>query len=461
LAKSPDFQKNHLLWHATLSFSQKTLTVPPYILGLWLGDGHSARAAITSADEDIVVAWREWVEGNGDSLAVVDQGCNKSKVYVAQTTESESRVRSNLALDKIGVLSRELANGMMSDGNGRKVPWQTKKHIPVDYLTSSRNQRLELLAGIIDSDGWLSNRDKYFEITQKNQVLADHICYLARSLGFKVSSSAVSKSDQNGTVGEYRRITVGGHLTEIPTRLARKKLLAQSPNKDSSLSGFSIEAIGEGDYYGFSLDGDHLFLLGDLTVTHNTTYVMSYAELTKQRVFLVGPAAFEHMGAGELEGLVDAIRPDILMLDDFDKSRRNNVVYVTLPALATKYPRMVIVITCNKPELLDVAILRPGRGGDLIEFGIPDKADKEILLTQYMLHYKVDPLTFNVKALVAKMDPLYTHDWVRHIAKRAIDYSTQERLLGFIALTNKKIKLVARQGSEYDSPPDMSEIPTS
>lgn len=185
--------------------------------------------------------------------------------------------------------------------------------------------------------------------------------------------------------------------------------------------------------------------------TGKTTFVMSYAELTKQRVFLVGPSAFENMNAGELEGLVDAIRPDILMLDDFDKARRNNIVYTTLPSLATKYPRMVNVITCNNPEQLDVAILRPGRGGDLVEFGVPDTEDKLVLLDQYMRHYKVDPAEFDLAELVSKMDPHYTHDWVRHIAKRAIDYSTQERLLGFIALTNKKMKLISRRFSDFDT----------
>lgn len=436
LLKSNDFKNNHLLWRATIEYSHKSLEVDPYILGLWLGDGNSDRASLTSADETLSAVWSSWVESNGDVIKVYEQKENKSSIFAAQTGSSSS-VRSNAVLRKIGVM-----------GSG------IEKHIPHIYLTASVQQRLQLLAGLIDSDGWLSRRDNYFEITQKNQKLATDICYLARSLGFKVAQASVDKNCQTGAIGTYQRITIGGNLIAVPTKLIRKQVTVMHQNKDPSLSGFQIEDIGEGDYYGFTLDEDHLFLLGDFTVTHNTTYIMSYAELTKQRVFLVGPAAFEHMSAGELEGLVDAIRPDILMLDDFDKSRRNNIVYTTLPALGTKYPKMVIVITCNRPENLDVAILRPGRGGDLVEFGVPDKQDKMTLLEQYMIHYKVDPKTFDIPALVGKMDALYTHDWVRHIAKRAIDYSTQERLMGFIALTNKKIKLVARNMSEYDTQPD-------
>lgn len=39
----------------------------------------------------------------------------------------------------------------------------------------------------------------------------------------------------------------------------------------------SVNSIGEGDYYGFTLDGDHLFMLGDFTVTHNTAMNMTIA----------------------------------------------------------------------------------------------------------------------------------------------------------------------------------------
>ena len=37
----------------------------------------------------------------------------------------------------------------------------------------------------------------------------------------------------------------------------------------------TVTPIGEGDYFGFEIDGDHLFMLGDFTVTHNT-YTFSY-----------------------------------------------------------------------------------------------------------------------------------------------------------------------------------------
>lgn len=38
----------------------------------------------------------------------------------------------------------------------------------------------------------------------------------------------------------------------------------------TSLTDISIQKIGYGDYYGFEIDGNHLYCLGDFTVTHNT-----------------------------------------------------------------------------------------------------------------------------------------------------------------------------------------------
>lgn len=64
--------------------------------------------------------------------------------------------------------------------------------------------------------------------------------------------------------------------------LYRETIIYKEPNgynkvfvPDSHRTGFSIEYIGEDDYYGFELDGDHLYVLDSLIVTHNTTYCLN------------------------------------------------------------------------------------------------------------------------------------------------------------------------------------------
>jgi hypothetical protein len=60
-----------------------------------------------------------------------------------------------------------------------------------------------------------------------------------------------------------------------------------------------VEYIGEGDYYGFELDGNHRFLLGDFTVTHNTSLLENFAYFNKHkypvgRVFIGTEEGYKH-----------------------------------------------------------------------------------------------------------------------------------------------------------------------
>lgn len=135
--------------------------------------------------------------------------------------------------------------------------------IPKQYLTSSRSNRLQLLAGLLDTDGRLHNGS--FEITQRREELADGIVFLARSLGFRVT---VSDKYVNGQ--KYIRMGISGDCSCIPTRIPRKKSPPRKRKTDVLRHGFTVEDIGFGRYFGFTLTGDGRFLLGDFTVTHNT-----------------------------------------------------------------------------------------------------------------------------------------------------------------------------------------------
>lgn len=284
------WRTRHKLWRTGVDFAPRTLPIDPYVLGIWLGDGHSHVAALTSMDAPIADAWREWVENNGDSVVVRAKPGNRAvtlaakrspKSILAAWTDRARRNREAQAAHRrrkaageprppktqpFTVRSTELLN---------KLGVLDNKHIPHHYLTSSREQRLRLLAGLLDTDGSLCGDGRGFEITQKSRVLADQIGYLARSLGFKVTETDAIKKDQNGTPGTYRRLLILGRASEIPTRLARKR--GNDCKKDASTTGFRVEALGEGEFFGFTLDGDHRFLLGDFTVTHNSSCLITVA----------------------------------------------------------------------------------------------------------------------------------------------------------------------------------------
>jgi hypothetical protein len=151
------------------------------------------------------------------------------------------------------------------------------KHIPKIYKINDKNNRLQLLAGLIDTDGSYSNKDKCFDIIQKNKILSDDILFLARSLGYAAYQKKCNKSCMykgNKVEGLYYRICISGdNLSEIPTKCIRKQADERMQKKDALKTGINVKHIGWGKYYGFTLDNNHRYLLGDFTVTHNTNLV--------------------------------------------------------------------------------------------------------------------------------------------------------------------------------------------
>lgn len=167
----------------------------------------------------------------------------------------------------------------LCDGTSKKSEMLLdRKHIPDDYKINDRKTRLELLAGIIDTDGSYCQKSKGYDVIQKNKVLADDILFVARSLGFSANMKECEKScmyKNEKKTGTYHRIHISGdNLSAIPVKCPRKMAISERViNKDSMVMGITIEPRGWGKYYGFELDNNHKYLLGDFTVTHNTSLV--------------------------------------------------------------------------------------------------------------------------------------------------------------------------------------------
>ena len=229
-----------------VEFPSKNIELDPYFLGLWLGDGSSNESAITSIDKEIV----DYLHTEFDDF---DFRVTKDITYHMSSKENKGAIGCN----RIRNFLKE--NNLMNN-----------KHIPENYKINSRENRLKLLAGLIDTDGYYST-DGGYEIIQKSEQLANDIVFLCRSLGFRCQSTPTMKYIKDRDfVGFYNRITFSGkHIGEIPVKLERKKAQT-NPNKDQLCNEIKVESLGEGDYYGFTLDGNHRYLLGDFTVTHNT-----------------------------------------------------------------------------------------------------------------------------------------------------------------------------------------------
>jgi replicative DNA helicase len=150
------------------------------------------------------------------------------------------------------------------------------KHIPNQFLVNTKENRLALLAGLIDSDGHYNDEFHVYEITQKNKTLAKQIKFLCDSLGFKTSFvSKTASIKEIGFESEVYRVRLSGDLDSIPARVERKKARTRESIIDWRHTGIKVEFDKVDDYYGFEIDGNRLFLLEDMTVTHNTAFIVS------------------------------------------------------------------------------------------------------------------------------------------------------------------------------------------
>lgn len=140
-------------------------------------------------------------------------------------------------------------------------------HIPFDYINNDINTRLKLIAGIIDTNGCITNDGFNFCITLRdnNIYLIKDIKTIVRSLGldYKKYDKII---DKNGVISQ--NIYISGNLSIIPTKLLRNKHMGGNIDDKSKLS-FSIKEIEYGEYYGFTIDGNHRFLSGDWICLHN------------------------------------------------------------------------------------------------------------------------------------------------------------------------------------------------
>lgn len=204
----------------------------PYLVGVYLGDGHKHGPAVSLGKHKQQVL--EYLESAVKVLSKTwDRGCWRVSFSVKE-----------LLWDKV-------------------KDYLDNRSAPKQYKTGSVITRKQLLAGLLDTDGSATNGGA--EITQKSELLADDICFIARSLGL-----AAYKKEKVVNGISYYRVNISGDMTGIPCK--RLKFKPRKQIKDVLKTGFTVEYVGEGVYRGIALDGDHLFVMGDFTVTHNTEF---------------------------------------------------------------------------------------------------------------------------------------------------------------------------------------------
>lgn len=272
-----------------VNWKYQDITIDPYILGTWLGDGYSDGSGISGKDKEIIEKWMEWCENNDGELvhtapyrfSVRRKGSGYKRGAIGQESNCKICELNKFELcdvKKDYVKNKKGRNSTSPMKNAlKKYNLLNNKHIPDNYLMNSEENRIKLLAGIIDTDGCVTNNGKRITIIQVNEKLSKQICILAKSLGFVVNMNLRQKLNVKvpGCIErkdyklQYNINISGENLSKIPTILKRKKCIDSNPNKDYFKSLIKIEHQSYDQYYGFKVDQDNTFILPDFTSVKN------------------------------------------------------------------------------------------------------------------------------------------------------------------------------------------------
>jgi hypothetical protein len=243
---SSKFRKQHLtrVTSSGVESEDKFDGIPPYLLGLWLGDGRQSSMSIMVNDNEepeILAYLGRMAQFKNIPFDIVDRsGC------------IEFRFKGiNDELRKIGVYKN--------------------KHIPKEYMSSSIDSRLQLLAGIIDTDGYSEKTKGSIEIGMSRKKLVEQIRFLALSCG--ISCSNIRHKESNYGTDVYR-MSMSGDLSRIPILTEKKSFENYEPKTRGRRNKVGVEFLDIGEYVGIQVDAENdderKLILEDFTISMNS-----------------------------------------------------------------------------------------------------------------------------------------------------------------------------------------------
>ncbi|CAH6421470.1 GTP-binding protein [uncultured virus] len=217
------FDQNMLNWYRTgVNFNDSSVPLDPYIFGIWLADGYRP------------------------------------------TRNTMNYLNIFKIRNKINNLDKYLENNFFKKFL-EKNNLLNNKHVPDIYKYNSNKIRMQILAGLIDSDGYYYSNNSYsIRLFKANYKLIDDVIYLIRSLGFDIYNNLKINKIYNLYFGTNKE-----NENYLPNRRRIRPLHVKAICKNKIF----IKKHKFGSYYGFEVDGNKRFLLEDFTVSHNSTWL--------------------------------------------------------------------------------------------------------------------------------------------------------------------------------------------
>jgi superfamily II DNA or RNA helicase len=257
-AESMDRKRRTRLYREPVVYaSAPPLPLSPYLLGLLLGDGTlTATPAVTSSQPELIQALVEETKKVGLNLVPQDGAGKRVPTWYLSGTVGK--------LNPVTAVLRSL---------GLHGCTARTKFVPEQYKIASVPDRLELLAGLFDCD-----IDEEGEWVTASEKLCTDIREIAFSVGLQLSCTPKRVKGYDHT---YWRCNVMGDVSSIPHRVKRKQR-EDNGWRDAMQSRFAVEPVGDGEFIGFELDGDKLFMMPDGTVQHNSGKTRCLLEVVRE-----------------------------------------------------------------------------------------------------------------------------------------------------------------------------------
>lgn len=160
---------------------------------------------------------------------------------------------------------------MITDNFIDKLIEKNVPSIPNNILYSNIEDRAQYLAGLLDSKSTYNVNTKRFDISLPSEELCDQVMYLAGSIGYYTSKIKNYKSNfftQTQQIMWSCYIYINTN-TQINSKIFDINYI-KTMFGGMFTTDFYITEVGIGEYYGFNIDGNHRFLLGDFSMTHNS-----------------------------------------------------------------------------------------------------------------------------------------------------------------------------------------------
>jgi replicative DNA helicase len=280
-----DRRLNHAVVNCgPLQLPERELPVPPYSLGVWLGDGHTGASRFTAADAelvDLVAADGFVVRPSGPMVytiliptppSTVDRTCVDCGGSTRALRENPATRRCAGCHDRKGSFLALL----------RGIDVATEKHIPRSYLRASEAQRRALLAGLMDTDGTVAPAGN-LQYTSTSKRLAEDVRELVVSLGYRCTVN--EKRVAGRTEDSSTAYTLNFSTPDTVFRLGRKRAAHAERRRTASdvrtTSRFIVDVrpVPSVPVRCVTVDNpDHLYLASRAMIpTHNSTASMDFA----------------------------------------------------------------------------------------------------------------------------------------------------------------------------------------